>query len=303
MNARSAMLETRFEAARGRVTDYFELTKPRVTAMVLVATLAGYYLGAAGAFEFAVALNLLAGTALASGGTLALNQYMERDADAVMDRTRHRPIPDKRIHPAEALWFGIVALVAGLAYLGVAVNWTASAVTAAIGASYLLAYTPLKRVSWSCNLVGAIPGALPPVAGWAAAQGSIASTEPWVLFAMMFLWQLPHSLSIAKLYRDDYKRARLWLIPLDRGDHDHPENPVIVMASVMLLAIGALPTLMGFAGTTYLVIAAALGVGMLAAAIALVRGPETAAAARRVMLASLIYLPVALLAMVLDRVS
>ncbi len=302
MNARPAIFETRLEAARGRAADYFELTKPRVTAMVLVTTLAGYYLGAAGAFEFAIALNLLAGTALASGGTLALNQYMERDTDAVMKRTRYRPIPDRRIHPAEALCFGIVTTVVGLTYLGFAVNWTAAAVTAAITVSYLFAYTPLKRVSWSCNLVGAIPGALPPVAGWAATRGSILSAEPWVLFGMMFLWQLPHSLSIAKLYRDDYKRARLWLIPLDRGDDHHPENPVIVSASIMLLVMGAMPTLMGFAGMTYLVIAAALGVAMLAAAIALVRGPETAAAARRVMLASLMYLPIALLAMVLDRV-
>ena len=302
MNARPAIIETRLEAARGRAADYFELTKPRVTAMVLVTTLAGYYLGAAGAFEVAIALNLLAGTALASGGTLALNQYMERDADAVMKRTRYRPIPDKRIHPAEALCFGVIATIGGLAYLGLTVNWTAAAVTAAISVSYLFAYTPLKRVSWGCNLVGAIPGALPPVAGWAAVRGSIASVEPWVLFGMMFLWQLPHSLSIAKLYRDDYKRARLWLIPLDRDDH-HPENPVIVSASIMLLVMGAMPTLMGFAGTTYFVIAAALGIAMLAAAIALVRGPETAQAARRVMLASLVYLPIALLAMVLDRVS
>src|SRR5690349_19793214 len=277
MNARPAILETRLETARGRAADYFELTKPRVTAMVLVTTLAGYYLGAAGAFEFAIALNLLAGTALASGGTLALNQYMERDTDAVMNRTRYRPIPDKRINPAEAMVFGTLLTIGGLVYLGFTVNWLAAAVTAAISASYLFAYTPLKRVSWSCNIVGAVPGALPPVAGWAAAHGSIASAEPWVLFAMMFLWQLPHSLSIAKLYRDDYQRARLWLIPLDRGDDHHPENPVIVSASIVLLAVGAMPTLMGFAGTTYLAVAAVLGAAMLAAAAALVRGPETAA--------------------------
>jgi heme o synthase len=301
MNARPAVIETRLEAARGRVADYFELTKPRVTAMVLVTTLAGYYLGAAGAFSFAIALNLLAGTALASGGTLALNQYLERDTDAMMRRTRYRPIPDQRIHPTQALWFGALATVVGLAYLVGTVNWISAAVTAAITLSYLFAYTPLKRVSWSCNLVGAIPGALPPVAGWAAARGTL-SVEPWVLFGMMLLWQLPHSLAIAKLYRDDYKRARLWLIPLDRGDDQHPENPVIVGASVLLLVMGAMPTLMGFAGTIYLVIAAALGIAMLAAAVALVRGPETAAAARRVMLVSLMYLPIALLAMVLDRV-
>jgi len=300
MNARSAIIETRLDAARTRVREYLELTKPRVTAMVLVTTLAGYYLGAAGTFESIIALNLLIGTALASGGTLALNQYMERDTDAMMDRTRFRPIPDKRIEPAGALRFAVLTTVAGLGYLLLTVNWLSTAVTAAISISYLFAYTPLKRVSWSCNIVGAIPGALPPVAGWAAARASLG-LEPWLMFAIMFLWQLPHSLSIAKIYRADYKRARLWLIPLDR-DNSYPENPVIVVSSIILLAVGALPTLMGFAGIVYLVTSVALGSAMLAAAVMLVRGPETAAAARRVMFVSLFYLPMVLLVMVLDKV-
>jgi protoheme IX farnesyltransferase len=300
MNARPAIVETRLEAARTRVGEYLELTKPRVTAMVLVTTLAGYYLGAAGAFESIVALNLLIGTALASGGTLALNQYIERDTDAMMDRTRLRPIPDKRIEPVDALWFAILASVAGLGYLLLTVNWLSAVVTAAIAISYLFAYTPLKRVSWSCNIVGAIPGALPPVAGWAAARGSL-SLEPWLLFGIMFLWQLPHSLAIGKIYRADYKRARLWLIPLDR-DNSYPENPVIVGASIVLLVVGALPAFLGYAGVIYLVTSVALGCAMLAPAIMLVRGPETSAAARRVMFASLFYLPAVLLVMVLDKV-
>jgi protoheme IX farnesyltransferase len=300
MNARSALIETRLDAARTRVGEYLELTKPRVTAMVLVTTLAGYYLGAAGAFESVVALNLLIGTALASAGTLALNQYIERDTDAMMDRTRHRPIPDKRIEPVDALWFAVLATIGGLAYLLFAVNWLSAAVTTTIAISYLFAYTPLKRVSWSCNIVGAIPGALPPVAGWAAARGSL-SLEPWLLFGIMFLWQLPHSLAIAKIYRADYKRARLWLIPLDR-DNSYPENPVIVVACIILLIVGVLPTLMGYAGVVYLVTSIALGCAMLWPAVRLVRGPETAAAARRVMFASLFYLPVVLLVMVLDKV-
>jgi len=300
MNARPAIIETRLDAARARMAEYLELTKPRVTMMVLVTTLAGYYLGATGAFEIIVAINLLIGTALASGGTLALNQYMERDTDAMMDRTRLRPIPDKRIEPVDALWFGIVTTAAGLGYLLLTVNWLSTLVTATIAFSYLLAYTPLKRVSWSCNIVGAIPGALPPVAGWAAARGTFG-VEPWIMFAIMFLWQLPHSLSIAKLYRADYKRARLWLIPLDR-ENSYPENPVIVVSSIVLLMVGALPTLLGFAGIIYLVTSLALGCAMLAAAIVLVRGEESATAARRVMFASLFYLPAVLLVMVLDKV-
>ncbi len=177
---------------------------------------------------------------MASGGTLALNQYIERDTDAIMNRTRHRPIPDKRIGAIEAFWFGTIATLAGLGYLMLTVNWLSAAVTAAIAITYLFAYTPLKRVSWSCNIVGAIPGALPPVAGWAAARGSLG-LEPWLMFAIMFLWQLPHSLSIAKIYRADYKRAKLWLIPLDR-DNSYPENPVIVVSSIILLIVGTLPT-------------------------------------------------------------
>ena len=300
MSARPALIATRRDAVRHRLAEYLELTKPRVTAMVLVTTLAGYYLGAAGAFEPFVALNLLIGTALASGGTLALNQYIERATDAMMDRTRHRPIPDQRINPSDAMWFGAITTLGGLGYLLLTVHWLSAAVTAAIAASYLFAYTPLKRTSWSCNIVGAIPGALPPVAGWAAARGSVG-VEPWLLFAIMFLWQLPHSLSIAKLYRADYRRARLWLIPLDRDD-TYPENPVIVVSSIVLILVGALPTILGYTGIAYLVTSLALGGAMLGAAIALVRGPETAAAARRVMFTSLFYLPLVLLVMVLDKI-
>jgi heme o synthase len=300
MSARPAIIEHRFDAVRSRTAEYLELTKPRVTAMVLVTTLAGYYLGSAGSFETIVALNLLIGTALASGGTLALNQYIERDTDALMDRTRHRPIPDQRIRPSDGLWFGVLATVAGLGYLLLAVNALSAMVTAAITITYLFAYTPLKRVSWSCNIIGAVPGALPPVAGWAAARGSL-SLEPWLRFGIMYLWQLPHSLAIAKIYRADYKRARLWLIPLDR-DNTYPENPVIVVSSILLLIVGMIPTLLGFAGVVYLVTSVALASAMLVPAIMLVRGPETAAAARRVMFASLFYLPAVLLVMVLDRV-
>ncbi len=300
MSAPDVAIESRPATARNRLGDYLELTKPRVTSMVLVTTLAGFYLGAAGAFDLAVALNLMVGTALASGGTLALNQYMERESDACMKRTRYRPLPDGRLRPPEALWFGLLTGAVGIVYLLLTVNWLAAAVTASITATYLFAYTPLKRVSWMCSLVGAVPGALPPVAGWAAARGRLGA-EPWVLFGIMFLWQLPHSLSIAKLYRDDYERAGIRLLPEPRNGRA-PENPVIIAASIALLAVGALPTVMGFAGMTYLVVAGILGVAMLACALVLVSGPESAAAARRVMLASLIYLPSVLLVMVLDKI-
>ncbi len=301
MNVKTAVIaETRVATGRGHTADYFELTKPRVTAMVLAATTAGYYLGARSSVEFVTALNLMIGTGLAAGGSLALNQYIERETDAVMNRTRNRPLPEARLTPSEALWFGVISTGLGLAYLAVTVNWLCTAVIAATAITYLFAYTPLKRISWWCTPVGAVPGALPPVAGWAAARGSLEAGA-FVLFAIMFLWQLPHALSIAKLYRDDYVRVRLWLLPLDRDD-GYPENMVILGGSIMLIAAGALPTLVGLAGIAYLVVAVALGCVMFGCALVLVRGPDTAARARRVVFASLIYLPVVLLAMALDKI-
>ncbi|HEY6419748.1 MAG TPA: heme o synthase [Candidatus Binataceae bacterium] len=286
---------------RGHFADYVALTKPRVVAMVLVTTLAGFYLGSRGGFDFAAALSLVVGTALAAAGTLALNQYIERELDARMDRTRKRPLPDGRMRPAEALVFGVAITTAGVLYLGLANNWLCAGVIAAIAIVYLCGYTPLKRVSWVCNLVGAIPGALPPVAGWAAARGSL-TLEPFAMFAIMFLWQLPHSLAIARLYQKDYARAGLWLLPRDtpRGN---AANPVIVAATLTLIVAGMMPTILGYAGMPYLVVAVALGAGMFACGLAMVWAKSPAASARRLLFASLVYLPVVLLVMVLDKVS
>ena len=165
MNARVATAESALTLPHGRVSDYFELTKPRIVLMVLVTTLAGFYLGGRTGFDVTLALNLLAGTALAAGGTLALNQYVERDTDAMMDRTRHRPLPDLRMRPAEALVFGVGATAAGLVYLALATNIPCAVVIAAITTIYLGVYTPLKRYTWMCNVVGAVSGALPSSGG------------------------------------------------------------------------------------------------------------------------------------------
>ncbi len=301
MNVEPAVIEARVAGPRGRVADYFELTKPRVTTMVLVTMLAGFYLGAdGGSFSFLRALNLLIGAGLASGGTLALNEWMERGQDAVMNRTCRRPLPDGRLRPAEAFCFGSIAALAGIGYLFLTVNGPAALVVVATSVTYLFAYTPLKRVSWVCAPVGAIPGALPPVAGWAAARQGLG-VEPMVLFAIMFIWQFLHALSIGKLYREDYRRAGLWLLPLPDKSGRKPEDRVIVLASIALIAVSALPTMLGFAGLVYLAVAIGSGIGLLIYAAALVRGPETAAAARRTMFATLVYLPVILLVMVLDR--
>jgi len=299
VNAQALTIESGIARIRTRAADYLALTKPRVVAMVLLTTLVGFYLGSGELFDHALALKLLIGTALAAGGTLALNQYIERDLDALMHRTRRRPLPVGSIIPAQALAFGIAATVSGLAILWAEVNLLSAAVVLSIAVVYLFGYTPLKRVSWACNIVGAIPGALPPVAGWAAARGTIGA-EAMVLFAIMFLWQLPHALAIARLYQIDYARAGIRLLP-DENERGNPTSAVIVGTCGALLVAGTLPTLMGFAGITYLVVAAALGFAFLFFAFRLSLAPTTAAAARHVVLASVVYLPLVLLVLALDR--
>lgn len=300
MSAEAAAVATSMGGARRRLADYFALTKPRVVSMVLVTTFAGYYLGAGGAMNPTLALNLLFGTAFAAGGTLALNQYFERDLDALMERTRRRPLPAARLRPIEGLLFGVLATAAGLFWLIVTVNWMSATVIAAITVLYLGAYTPLKRVSWACNIIGAVPGALPPVAGWVAARSTIGA-EPILLFAIMYFWQLPHTLAIARLYRRDYEAAGIHLCPPD-GPRGLFINALIVIDCVMLVAVSMLPALMGFAGRIYLAVAIVLGLGMLACGYGLIRTPDRAAATRRVIMASLVYLPVVLLVLVIDRI-
>jgi len=217
-----------------------------------------------------------------------------------MIRTQRRPLPEGRLSPPEALVFGLVTTVAGCAWLWVAANLLAAAVTAVIALLYLFAYTPLKRVSWICHAVGAVPGALPPVAGWAAASGRLG-IEPLILFLIMCLWQLPHSLSIARLYQSDYARAGISMLPLMRG-RGNPVDKLILLDCVALIAAGALPTLLGFAGWISLLVAVALGLMMLIFGLRLARNPNAATAARRVMFASLFYLPIVFLVIVLDRV-
>jgi protoheme IX farnesyltransferase len=300
VNSEAAAIETESTSIQGRAAAYFELTKPRVLLMVLITALAGFYMGDGAAFAFAVALKALMGTALVAGGTLALNEFIEREYDARMNRTRNRPLPSGRLRPIEALIFGLITVVLGSVFLWFAVNPLTACIAGSITVLYLGAYTPMKRHSWVCHVIGAVPGALPPVIGWAAARNSLAP-EPFVLFGIMFLWQLPHSLSIARLYQHDYARAGMYLMPSDRS-YGNPANIVMIAATIVLVAFGTLPTVMGFAGMFYLSIAIVLGVVMLAYALTLARTPTTDEDARRVMRVSLVYLPLVLLVMVLDKI-
>jgi len=282
-----------------RVADFLALCKPRVVAMVLVTTAVGYYLGGTAApIDYARFLSTLVGTALAAGGTLALNQYMERERDAMMQRTRDRPLPDGRIVPIDALLFGTVLTAAGLAYLALAVDTLPALVTALTTATYLFAYTPLKPRTSLCSVVGAIPGALPPLTGWAAARGSLG-IEAGVLFAIMFLWQIPHSLAIASLYRDDYARAGIRLLPVIEPDGSSTGRHVL-SNSFALLMVALMPTMIGLAGSTYFVVALALGLLLVLASARLARSASPADA-RRLLLATLVYLPLLLVAMAADK--
>jgi protoheme IX farnesyltransferase len=296
LNTRVFAADDPAQFLRERGAAYFELTKPRVVSMVLVTALAGFYLGAAD-FQSRTALLMLVGVALGAGGTMALNQVLERDTDAIMDRTCGRPVPSGRTTPTAALVFGAVLIVAGLAILWSAVNPLSAIVTGTIAVLYLGAYTPMKRYSWICHIIGAVPGALPPVAGWAAARGTLAA-EPFVLFGIMFLWQLPHSLSIATMYQTEYARAGLSLLPRDRA-WGNPASVAMLAAAVALAAFGTVPFWMGFAGRVYLPVSLILGAAMLLFTVRLLRGSTTA---RQVMFASLLYLPLVLLTMVLDRI-
>ncbi len=282
------------------LTDLIGLTKPRVVVMVLVTTAVGYYVGlpAIDVAVWAGMVHLLVGTLLAAGGTLALNQYLERDVDALMTRTRVRPLPDGRLQPLEALLFGSAITGLGLVYTAALVSVPAALVTAATTALYLFVYTPLKLRTPFCTILGAIPGALPPVTGWVAARGDLGLGGV-VLFGILFLWQLPHTLAIARLHQDDYARAGVQVLPVVDGQGASTERQ-IVTGSLALLAVGLLPTLIGLAGSLYFVGALALGLVLLTFGMLQALAPSTAAA-RRVMFASLLYLPALLALLAFDR--
>jgi heme o synthase len=280
-------------------SDLVALTKPRVVVMVLVTTLVGYHVGLAGSADYVRMTHLLIGTLLAAAGTLTLNQYRERELDARMDRTRARPLPAGRLHALEALMFGVALTLLGTTYLAVLVGPLVALVTMVTTILYLFAYTPLKSRTPLCTLVGAVPGALPPVAGWAAARADVA-LGAWVLFGILFLWQLPHTLSIARLYREDYARAGVRVLPL-MNRHGASTERQIVLTCLALLSVSLLPAVLGWTGPVYLV--GALGLGLAFTAVGIVHAvARTTRAARQVLLASLLYLPLLLGLLALDRI-
>jgi protoheme IX farnesyltransferase len=286
-------------AASARSADFLALTKPRLNLLVIATAAAGYYLGATDErFDYLTLLHTLGGTALVAGGSAAFNQLVERRVDALMERTRRRPLAAERLSVAHAFWFATVLSVVGLAWLGFATTWLASIVALVTLVTYVLLYTPLKlRTSFS-TVVGAIPGALPPMIGWAAAT-NVISREAWVLFAIVFFWQMPHFFAIAWLYREDYARARLPLLPVVEPDGRSTGRQALAYA-VVLLAVSITPSFVGLAGPVYATAAAVLGVALVGLTLQFARERSTSSA-RRLFLASIVYLPILWTVLVADR--
>lgn len=282
-----------------QIKSLFALTKPRLVLMVLVTVCAGFYLASEeGTTNWASLINLLLGTALTAGGSLALNQYMERDIDGIMGRTQSRPLPSRQLSPTKALLFGITITTLGQLYLFFTVNILASTVIFVVIFTYLLIYTPLKRKNPISTFFGSISGALPPVAGWVAVTGQI-NRESWVLFGILFLWQLPHSLALAWMYRHEYAEAGVRLLPVA-----HPNGKStafhIVFHSSLLLLVASFPKFIGLVGWFYFASALFCGLVLLAFSIIFALS-RTTLAAKQLMHISLLYLPIVFLVMVIDK--
>ena len=279
--------------------DYIELTKPRITWLIVMSTAVGYYFGRSGQWSTWRFLHTLVGTALIASGTAALNQWYERDADRQMRRTQMRPLPAGRLTPTRALWFGIGLAVGGALELGFGASWLACALGVATLCTYLFVYTPLKQKTWLSTTVGAIPGAMPPVIGYAGAAGRLTA-EAWALGAILFLWQFPHFYAIAWMYREDYSRAGIRMLPVVEPDGESTARQILLY-SALLIPISLLPKWMGMTGTTYMVGAVALGMLFLYSGIR-VSLDRTKQRARKVLLASIVYLPLLYALMVFDPI-
>lgn len=277
---------------------FVSLTKPDVTFLVVITAVAGFYLGTRGPLNWLLLFQTLAGTMLVAGGTAALNQYIERDVDARMRRTAARPLPAGILQPREALVFGLGALAMGCLWLALSVNWLASSLALATNILYLGLYTPLKTRTPLATAVGAIPGALPPLIGWAAARGSL-SPEAWILFAILFFWQFPHFLAIAWMYRDDYARAGIRMLPVIDRSGDKTFHQIVAMSAI-LVPVSLLPAVVNIASVHYFFVALVLGMLLLQVSLWAARR-RTNIRAKWLMHATIVHIPVLLGFMIFDK--
>ncbi len=296
------MTELRSEAfaALEKPWAYVALTKPDVTFLVVMTTLAGFYLGSTGPLDWVLLFNTVAATALVAGGTAALNQFIERDKDAVMRRTASRPLPTGQLQPSEALLFGVGAIVLGGVWLFLAANVLAALLALATSGLYLGLYTPLKTRTTLATTVGAFPGAIPPLIGWAAAHGSI-TLGGWVLFAILFFWQFPHFMSIAWMYREDYARAGIRMLSVADPRGDATFGQIVSMAGA-LIPISILPAAIGMSGFRYFLGALILGV-MLFAMCLWANRSRTNVRAKWLMHSTVAHIPLLLAWMIFDKLA
>ncbi|MGB7070447.1 MAG: heme o synthase [Pyrinomonadaceae bacterium] len=298
MNAAAVEIDgSRSATSRERALAFFELTKPRIAFMLILTAAAGFYLGSTG-FDVTLFLNSMVGIGLLAFGVATLNQYLERHTDVLMKRTSTRPLPTGRITPAEALIFGIVQCVAAEAYIFFFVNALTAILGVVVIVGYVLVYTPLKRYTSASTAIGAIPGALPPLMGWTAAANEV-TIGAWAVFVIQFLWQFPHFLSIAWLYREEYAKAGIRMLPVVE-----PEGRLtaqqIVLFTVMLVPVSLAPFFFGMAGPLYLVGASILGVWFLWASIRTARSKSNESA-RKLLMVSVIYLPLLFVLLVISH--
>jgi len=280
--------------------DYLALTKPRITWLIVMSTAIGYFFGADKSWSLLTLLHTLLGTALIASGTAALNQWYEREADARMRRTQSRPLPAGRLNPRSALLFGIAISLAGFLEMWLGANLLCALLGMFTLLTYLCVYTPLKQRSPHSTTIGAIPGAMPPLIGYAGAAGHL-TVEAWILFGILFLWQFPHFYSIAWMYREDYERAGIRMLPVVEPDGLSTARQM-VLYSLLLIPISLIPRWMGAEGNVYLIGATALGLFFLYSAIR-VSLDRTRQRARRVLLASVLYLPLLYGLMLLDHLA
>jgi len=283
-----------------RSRDFVALAKPRLNLLVVASTLVGYAMAPGPPLGLLAVCGLLIGTGFVAGGASAFNQVLERDLDALMRRTRTRPMADQRLQPLEGLLFGSALTIAGLLLIVAASNLLAAGVALATLLSYAVIYTPLKRRTSFSTVIGAIPGALPPIIGWAAVQGELPP-EPWILFGIMFLWQLPHFLAIAWMYRDDYARAGFAMLPVIEPDGRSTGRQAVVYAAA-LVPLSLAPSLVHMTGQIYFAGALVLGLGFLWLTLRFAR-TRSVADARRVFFGSIVYLPVLWILMIANKLS
>jgi protoheme IX farnesyltransferase len=299
IESNGGVLEASDEVRSGsRFGDFLELTKPRLTMLSVLTTLAGFYVATTGELALMRLSHTLIGTFLVGGGCGALNMYVEREHDRKMRRTMNRPIPSGKVSAAEALAFGIALAVIGIGYLALTVNLLTALLAAATVASYIFWYTPMKRRSTLNTVIGGIPGAIPPVMGWAAVRGSLGP-ESLALFGVLFFWQMPHFLALAWMYRKDYERAGYKMLPVVDQTGSETSRQILLYTAA-LLPVSLIPTLTGVAGAVYFFGALLLGIGFLVYGGVLARSRQNAHA-KWLFYYSLLYLPILFLVMALDR--